>query len=62
MNLLSSEEQHVVDLLAETWDAFLKLDSVHVSHIGDFNTAIHSAQRIVMSRPVHREWESKDKP
>lgn len=61
MKLLNDAEQHVLDLLADAWNEFCKLEEIHFSHQQEIYQAIHIAQRVVMARPVARlEREAKE--
>jgi len=53
---LTAQEQLVVELLAEAWNAYLKLPEQHPMHRQEFAHSIHEAQRLVLSRPVTRAW------
>lgn len=52
--ILTEQEQKVIDLLAITWNEFLKLPEQHPMHHQEFASIIHEAQRVIMSRPVAR--------
>jgi hypothetical protein len=56
-DLLTAEELRVIDLLAYAWNAFMTLDAVHPEDQNEFRMAIHSAQKIVMARPVQYELQ-----
>ena len=59
--LLTVDEQIVLQTLADAWNGFLELpEELHVWERQEFMHAIHSAQRIVMSRPVMRQVGKKD--
>jgi hypothetical protein len=53
--LLTNEEQEVLELLGDCFNKFIELEVLHPHHVDEFVLAIHSAQRIVMCRPVRRE-------
>ena len=53
--LLTCEENAVLDDLVAAWNKFIKLEVLHPDHLNDFKDAIHTAQRLVMVRPVSRE-------
>ena len=53
---LSAEEEAVVEHLAKAWNAFLGLQPVHVDDITEFRHAIHLCQKVIMARPVQREF------
>ena len=59
MALLNDSERHVVDLLADAWNAFCALEEIHFAHQQEFYQAIHIAQRTVMARPVAREFKAE---
>lgn len=59
--LLTNEEQEVLDMLGECFSKFVKLEILHPDHVHEFKLATHSAQRIVMCRPVRREMEILNK-
>lgn len=52
---LDPKEQAAIIALADAWNAFLKLETLHPDETSDFRFAIHAAQTIVMARPVQRE-------
>lgn len=51
---LTPQEQRVLNLLAEAWEAFQELPEQHPAHAHEFAHAIHAAQRLVMTRPMAR--------
>ncbi len=51
---LTREEQRVLKLLAESWEAFRELPVQHPAHVHEFAQAIRTAQRLVMVRPTAR--------
>lgn len=51
---LTEGEKEVLNLLAASWNLFLKLPTQHPMHAQEFCGAIHDAQRLVMSRPTSR--------
>jgi len=56
--LLSVEELAAMNGLVEAWNAWVKLESLHPDETTEFRRAIHTAQHIIMSRPVRREFNS----
>lgn len=54
-NMLTDQERKVLNLLADAWNEYCKLDIQHPSHSDEFMTNIHHAQRVVMSRPTARD-------
>ena len=56
--LLSAPEDSVVSRLADAWNEFILLESVHDDHVTEFRRAIHAAQYIVMARPVQRQFNA----
>lgn len=62
--ILTEEERLVLDKLAEAWNLYVKLPVQHPMHQQEFAHAIHAAQRLVMARPVSREydWVKEVKP
>ena len=57
--LLSDAERSVLDKLADAWNAFLLMEPLHADHVAEFRTAIHSAQYLVMARPVQRQFNKE---
>lgn len=53
-SVYSQDEIVVQEYLARAWDAFVKLEPVFSDHQDEFRKAIHSAQYIIMSRPMIR--------
>jgi hypothetical protein len=49
---LNPDEDKVIYLLADAWNAFLKLPELHPDDIPDFRKCINDAQRIIQSRPA----------
>lgn len=47
---MTPQEELVVNLLADSWNEFVKLEQLHPDDINDFRTLIHALQRIVLSR------------
>ena len=58
---LTEQERLVLSLLAESWNAYIQLDIEHTSDLLEFQQAIHQAENIIMSRPIMRELDKKDK-
>lgn len=52
---LTPEELRVINLLADAWNAFVDLPVQHPSHRREMEGFVHSAQRLVMSRPTSRD-------
>jgi len=57
-NLLTTEEEAVIDRLVEAWNGFCALDSLHPDELAEFRQAIHAVQVIVMARPVQRQFNA----
>jgi hypothetical protein len=57
-SLLSVAEDSVVSRLADAWNEFVRLDSVHPDESTEFRRAIHAAQLIIMARPVQRQFNA----
>lgn len=53
--ILTPEEQKIMNLLAEAWNEFNKLQTFHRDMNPDFMRGIHQLQYIVASRPHFRE-------
>lgn len=51
---MNEQEKKVTELLAQTWNEFIKLPSYHPDEQNDFMDAMHDAQRIIMSRVAVR--------
>lgn len=51
---MTPEESEVVARLAEAWNLFVRLPTIHPSDQAEFAHAIHQAQNIVLARPVLR--------
>lgn len=54
--LLSPEETRVMDGLVTAWNAWVKLEVLHSDATDEFRRAIHSAQYLLMARPVQRAF------
>lgn len=52
LDKLTPEEAHIERLLAQAWNAFIKLPVQHPQDMDEFLSAIHSAQRIVGVRGI----------
>lgn len=61
MSSLDQKETETLNFLALAWNSFLSLKSEHPDEIDDFRRAIHSAQRIILSRPTRRKMKSEEK-
>ena len=59
--LHTREEELVMELLAGVWNKFCSLPELHPCDKVEFMRSIHSAQRIIMARPVLREQEELTK-
>lgn len=55
---MTDDEKAVVLLLAEAWNAFLKLPVDHGDDTTEFRHAIHRAQEKVMARAGRREMNA----
>lgn len=54
-SILTGQEQKVLQLTAEVWNAFLLLPRQHADDQTEFRHTLHALQRIVLARPVVRE-------
>jgi len=52
---VTSEEEAVVSLLAQAWNAFLALPLEHPCERHDFCNVVHQAQNIVLGRAGRRQ-------
>ncbi len=52
---LSDKERAVMNKLVEAWNLFVMLKPLHPYESDEFCRSIHSAQYILMSRPVRRQ-------
>lgn len=52
---MTPEENKIVDLLADAWNAFIHLPILHQKDQDEFIHAIHQAQNIIMSRPIFED-------
>lgn len=57
--LFDDAEREVIDHLVHAWNAFTKLDKLHSDEQDEFRHAIHSAQRLIMARPVQRDLNER---
>lgn len=55
-DLLTTTEREIIDLLSKAHNLHNKLPKQHPMHDSEFCTAVHHAQRIIMSRPVARHY------
>lgn len=51
---MNEEEKKVIDVSAELWNSFLKLEKYHPDDIHDVRFHIHAIQNIVMGREAVR--------
>lgn len=51
---MNEDEIKTINLLASSWNQFVKLSNIDQDDLTDFRKAIHDAQRIVMSREARR--------
>jgi hypothetical protein len=56
---LMPAEERVLNLLGQAWDEFLTLPVLHPMHQAEFVSAIHEAQRLVLSRPAKRAQNAR---
>lgn len=47
-------EQEILNLTAQCWNKFIKLEQTHPSDIDDFANAIHDLQKIIALRMCRR--------
>jgi len=47
---MTENEREVIDLLAKAWNSYVNLPVEHSSDLIEFQTAIHSAQLLVLAR------------
>lgn len=52
--VLTEEEQEVLELLGEAWNKFIALDGSSSNSRKEFQSAIHRAQDLVLCRPTMR--------
>lgn len=60
-DLLKPEEITVLDILAEAWNQFIAMPQLHQWDRLEFMHVIHSAQQMIMCRPVQRTFKT-DRP
>lgn len=53
------QERKVINLLAKSWNEFLKLPEQHPSDAQEFMAAIHICQRTVGVRPIRKVFKEK---
>lgn len=53
--VLTEQEQKVLQLTADVWNAFMKLPRQHPDDQTEFRHALHALQRVVLARPAVRE-------
>lgn len=58
---LTDEELKLVDDLGAVYNAFMKLDELHVADRPEFRSAIHQAQNIILSRAGLRQMIDRKK-
>ena len=58
-SLLTPAELRVVSYLAEAWNEFVYLETIHQDDQREFREIIHAAQNLVMARPVKRQLNQK---
>lgn len=58
--ILTAEEEYVVNVLAQAWHGFQTFKVLHPADAEDFQRAIRSAQNIVMARPATKEQYLRD--
>lgn len=51
---MTQDEIKVIELLADAWNAFVKLEVMHPDDALHFRTNIHAAQSIIMQRDAVR--------
>lgn len=56
--LLTTVETEAFEALADAWNKFLKLEIYHPDDYENFRHHIHYAQRIIMARPVLRQFKN----
>jgi len=52
----TKKEKKVMDSLTKAWRLFCKLPQTHPMHKGEFCTAIHHAQDILIHKIVQRDY------
>ena len=58
--VLDKEERGVICSLAAAWNTYVTLDPLHTSARKEFESAVHRAMHIIMSRPVQRQFNLMD--
>ena len=53
---MSQAEIEILNLLADCWNTYCKLEVQHPDDARDFADAIHDCQRIIMSREAVRQY------
>lgn len=59
---LTVDEAAVVDLLAQTWNAYLRLPVEHMAEAPEFCRAIHACQDMVLARCGRRALNGAEPP
>ena len=57
--LLTPDERAALDAVGEAWNLFVALPVIHHQHQHEFMHAIHTAQRIIMCRPLVNKEPSR---
>lgn len=52
---LTRDENTALKHLMVSWNVFVDLERLHPDEVDEFRAAIHTAQRIIMVRPILRE-------
>lgn len=59
---MTQQEQQVMDISADLWNAFLGLEELHQDNTTDFRFHIHALQAIVASRDfIKQQKHGEDK-
>ena len=58
-SLLGEDEQKVIEGLVTAWNEFVKIEKLHPDEQDEFRHLIHSAQYMIMSRPMRREYRDR---
>ena len=56
---MNDQEREVIDKLADAWNAFIKMKTVHPDECNEFRTLIHHAQAMIMARPEQRKFNEQ---
>lgn len=56
---MTDDEKEIIDQLAKVWNLFISLPVEHPSDLVEFQTAIHSAQLLVMARLGRRIYNEE---